>query len=117
MPRFRVLGASFSIFACFVFEIWVLHFRDLGASFSRFGYFVFEMWVLRASIFVFECFVFETTIRASVFVFETTIYLTYILYGICVNIFIMNWYISKSYTRSKNTIYRAGVAVVSTITS
>ena len=35
------------------------------------------------------------------------------------NIFIMNRYISKSYsyTRSKNTIYRAGVAVVSTITS
>ena len=33
------------------------------------------------------------------------------------NIFIMNRYISKSYTRSKNTIYRAGAAVVSTITS
>ena len=29
----------------------------------------------------------------------------------------MNRYISKSYTRSKNTIYRAGAAVVSTITS
>ena len=112
MLHFRDLGASFSRFGYFVFEIWVLHFRDLGASFSRFGYFVFEIWVLRASVFVFE-----TTIRASVFVFETTIYLTYILYGICVNIFIMNWYISKSYTRSKNTIYRAGVAVVSTITS
>ena len=33
------------------------------------------------------------------------------------NIFIMNGYISKSYTRSKNTIYRVGAAVVSTITS
>ena len=33
------------------------------------------------------------------------------------NIFIINRYISKSYTRSKNTIYRAGAAVVSTITS
>ena len=32
------------------------------------------------------------------------------------NIFIMNRYISKSYTRSKNTIYRAGAAVVSFIT-
>ena len=37
--RFRVLGASFSSFGCFVFEIWVLRFRsrvlrfrDLGAS-------------------------------------------------------------------------------------
>ena len=29
---FRVLGASFSSFGCFVFEIWVLRFRDLGAS-------------------------------------------------------------------------------------
>ena len=29
----------------------------------------------------------------------------------------MNRYISKSYTRSKNTLYRAGAAVVSTITS
>ena len=33
------------------------------------------------------------------------------------NIFIMNRYISKSYTRSKNTIYIAGAAVESTITS
>ena len=38
--RFRDLGASFSSFGCFVFEIWVLRFRDLGASFSRFGCFV-----------------------------------------------------------------------------
>ena len=28
------------------------------------------------------------------------------LYGICVKIFIMNWYISKSYTATKNTIDR-----------
>ena len=34
-----------------------------------------------------------------------------------VNIFVMNRYISKSYTRSKNTIYITGTAVVSTITS
>ena len=46
---------------------WVLLFRDLGASFSigasfpRFRWFVFEICVLRASVFVFECFVFETT--------------------------------------------------------
>ena len=45
------------------------------------------------------------------------LYLSHLLYGICVNIFIMNRYISKSYTRSKNTIHRAGAAVVSTITS
>ena len=37
MLRFRDLGAPFSSFGCFVFEIWVLRFRDLGASFSRFG--------------------------------------------------------------------------------
>ena len=68
--RFRVLGASFSSFGCFifeigcfVFEIWVLRFRVLGASFSSFGCFVFEIWVLRASVFVFECFVFETTLK------------------------------------------------------
>ena len=49
-------------------EIWVLrfrdrvlHFRDLGSSFSSFGVFVFEIWGLRSSVFVFECFVFETT--------------------------------------------------------
>ena len=45
------------------------------------------------------------------------LYLSHLLYGICVKIFIMNRYISKSYTRSKNTIYRAGAAVVSIITS
>ena len=32
--------------------------------------------------------------------------LSHLLYGICVNIFIMNRYISKSYTTSKNTIDR-----------
>ena len=32
--------------------------------------------------------------------------LSRLLYGICVNIFIMNRYISKSYTTSKNTIDR-----------
>ena len=70
--RFRVLGASFSNFGCFVFELgcfvfelWVLRFRVLGASFSNFGCFVFEFWVLRASVFVFECFVFETTFKGS----------------------------------------------------
>ena len=40
----------------------MLRFRVLGASFSRFGCSVFEFWVLRASVFVFECFVFETTL-------------------------------------------------------
>ena len=50
----------------------------------------------------------------SFFHFSTT---TLLKLGVCVNIFIMNQYISKSYTRSKNTIYRAGAAVVSTITS
>ena len=48
---------------------------------------------------------------------EPFVYFLYLSHGICVNIFIMNQYISKSYTRSKNTIYRAGAAVVSTITS
>ena len=43
--------------------------------------------------------------------------LSHLLYGIWVNIFVMNRYISKSYTRSKNTIYRAGAAVVSTVTN
>ena len=61
MLHFRVLGASFSSLGCFIFESWVLHFRDLGASCSSLGCFVFEIWVLRASAFVFEWFVFETT--------------------------------------------------------
>ena len=59
-----------SRFECFlVFEFWVLRFQDLGApfrflgaSFSSFRCFVFEIWVLRAPVFVFECFVFETTV-------------------------------------------------------
>ena len=66
--RFRDFGVFVFDLGCFVFEIWVLRFRSwvlrfrvLGASFSRFGCFVFEIWVLRASVFVFECFVFETT--------------------------------------------------------
>ena len=32
---------------------------------SSFGCFVFEIWVLRASVFVFECFVFETTAKVG----------------------------------------------------
>ena len=51
---FEIQGSSFSSFGCFVFEIGCFVF-DLGC-------FVFEIWVLRASVFVFECFVFETTI-------------------------------------------------------
>ena len=61
MLRFQDLGALFSRFGCSAFESWVLRFQDLGALFSRFGCFVFEIWVLRASVFIFECFVFETT--------------------------------------------------------
>ena len=61
MLHFQVLGASFSSLGCSVFEFWVLRFRDLSASFSRFESFIFEIWVLRASVFVFECFVFKTT--------------------------------------------------------
>ena len=45
-----------------VSSFWVLRFRDLGAPFTSFGCFIFEIWVLHASVFVFECFVFETTI-------------------------------------------------------
>ena len=76
MLRFRDLSASFSRFwglrfrsrvlrfrdRVLRFRSRVLRFRDLGASFSRFGCFVFEFWVLRASVFVFEGFVFDTTI-------------------------------------------------------
>ena len=40
--RFRVLGASFSSFWCFVFEFWVLRFRDLGVLVFDLGCFVFE---------------------------------------------------------------------------
>ena len=63
MLRFRVLGASFLRFWVLRFRSRVLRFRDLGASFSSFGCFVFEFWVLRDSVFVFECFVFETTLH------------------------------------------------------
>ena len=34
------------------------------------------------------------------------LYLSHLLYGICVKIFIMNRYISRTYTTSKNTIDR-----------
>ena len=50
-------GSSLSRFGCFVFEI-------QGSSFSSFGCFVFEFWVLLASVFVFERFVFETTLKS-----------------------------------------------------
>ena len=46
------------------------------------------------------------------------LYLSHLLYGICVNIFIIYESVYfKDYTGSKNTIYRAGAAVVSTIFS
>ena len=45
------------------------------------------------------------------------LYLSHLLYGICVNIFLMNRYISKSYTGNKNTIYRAEAAVQLAVTS
>ena len=57
-PRFT----TFSSFGCFVFDLGVFVFEFVGAWFSSFGCFVFEIWVLRASVFVFECFVFETTL-------------------------------------------------------
>ena len=44
----------------------------------------------------------------------------HLLYGMCVKIFIMNRYISKSYMTTNNywpTIYRQGTAVLSTITT
>ena len=58
--RFRVLGASFSRFRS-------LRFRDFGVFVFDLGCFVFEFWVLRASVFVFECFVFETTQNCYLF--------------------------------------------------
>ena len=45
----------------------MLRFRDLGISFSNLKCFVFESWVLRASVFVFECFVFETAQPSAVY--------------------------------------------------
>ena len=72
MLRFRVLGASFSRFGCFVFEIWVLRFRDLGSPFSSFGCFVLKIWVLRfgvlgASFSRFGCFVFWSSFSSGSF--------------------------------------------------
>ena len=93
LQRFRVLGASFSSFGCFVFEFWgfvfelgcfvfefwVLRFRtlgasfsNLGASFSNFGCFVFEFWVLRfrtlgASFSSFGCFVLRSSFSSASF--------------------------------------------------
>ena len=46
-----------------VSSFWVLRFRDLGVFVFDLGCFVFEIWVLLASVFVFECFVFETTAK------------------------------------------------------
>ena len=59
-----------SRFGCFVFEFWVLCFLVLGAPLSSFGCFVFEIWVLCATVFVFECFVFETTLTGKVLRFR-----------------------------------------------
>ena len=72
MLRFRDLGAPFSSFGCFVFEIWVLCFRDLGAPISRFGCFVFEFWVLQfrdlgASFSRFGCFVLRPSFSIASF--------------------------------------------------
>ena len=66
------MGASFSIFGCFVFEIWALRFRDLSAPFSSFGCFVFEIWVLRfrvlgASFSRFGCFVLRSSFSSASF--------------------------------------------------
>ena len=55
-------NTTFSSFGCFVFDLGVFVFEFVGASFSSFGCFVFEIWVLHASVFVFECFVLETTL-------------------------------------------------------
>ena len=57
MLRFRDLGASFSSFGCFVFEIWVLRFRVLGASFSNLG----------ASFSSFGCFVLRSSFSSASF--------------------------------------------------
>ena len=52
-----------------VSSLGVFVFEFLGAWFSRFGCFVFdrcfvfEIWVLRASVFFFKCFIFETTVE------------------------------------------------------
>ena len=72
LPRFRVLGASFSRFWCSVFEFWVLRFRFLGASLSIFGCFVVEIWVLRcrdlgASFSRVGCFVLRSSFSSASF--------------------------------------------------
>ena len=61
----------------------MLHFRDLRASFSRFWglrfrsrVLCFRDSVLRASVFVFECFVFETTTRRYILLGENSIFYT-----------------------------------------
>ena len=36
------------------------------------GVFVFEIWVLRASVFIFECFVFETTLKLPLIKYVTS---------------------------------------------
>ena len=51
-------------------------------------------------------YVLSATFRGAVVMKVMGLYLSHLLYGICVNIFIMNRYISKSYTTSKNTIDR-----------
>ena len=69
---FRVLGASFSRFGCFLFDLGVFVFEFLGASFSRFGCFVFEFRVLRfrdlgASFSSFGCFVLRSSFSSASF--------------------------------------------------
>ena len=61
---FRDLGASFSnsSFGCFVLESGVLHFRVLGASFSRFGCFV-----LRSSFSKLPCLLYQIAFRDCTF--------------------------------------------------
>ena len=61
MLRFRDLSASFSRFWGLRFRSRVLRFRDS---------------VLRASVFVFECFVFETTTRRYILLGENSIFYT-----------------------------------------
>ena len=68
VPNNRILYGCFVFdLGCFVFEFWVLRFRDLGVFVFDLGCFVFEIWVLLASVFVCECFVFETTVSHDAF--------------------------------------------------
>ena len=55
-----------------IFESWLLRFPVLGAPFPSFGCFAFEIWVLRASVFVFELFIFKTTGETCVVLWNTT---------------------------------------------